>query len=314
MRQWAIAPALVLAALVGGCSLGPLGEQSGGVSLTVTRDFGSRQLEHSSQSEHPKGETVMRYLQRHAKVETSYGGKFVKTIESVASSDSGGQRSDWFYYVNGIEADIGAAERELAAGDRVWWDYHDWSTAMRVPAVVGAYPEPFVHGEQGKRFPVRIDCGPDSSSACEKVADQLDRAGVAASTAAIGSVTGENVLRLVVGTWNEVRRDAAARQLEQGPARSGVYAKPVASSTNSYEFDLLDEAGEVARSLGAGGGLIAATRFERQAPTWIVSGADRSGLDRAVTQLTERSLRNRFAIATDAKVVSLPIASPTKSR
>ncbi|MEX0745767.1 MAG: DUF4430 domain-containing protein [Phycisphaeraceae bacterium] len=256
----------------------------------------------------------MRYLQRHAEVETSYGGKFVKAIDGVATSDSDDRRRDWFYYVNGIEADTGAAERELAAGDRVWWDFRDWGTAMRVPAVVGSYPEPFVHGEQGKRFPVRIDCGPGSSGACERVVDQLDRAGVAASTAAIGSVTGENVLRLVVGTWNEVRRDGAARQLEQGPRRSGVYARPVASSTNGYVFDLLDQRGGVARTLAAGGGLIAATRFEEQAPTWVVSGTDRSGLDQAVEQLTEKALRNRFAVASDGKAIALPVAPEGEER
>ena len=34
---------------------------------------------------------------------------------------------------------------------------------MRVPAVVGSFPEPFLHGSEGKRFPVRLDCAPDAA-------------------------------------------------------------------------------------------------------------------------------------------------------
>ena len=40
---------------------------------------------------------------------------------------------DWFFFVNGVESEVGAAEYELSPGDRVQWDYRDWDTAMRVP-------------------------------------------------------------------------------------------------------------------------------------------------------------------------------------
>ena len=63
-------------------------------------------------------------------------------------SQSGGRSSDWFFYVNGIESPIGSAQFDLSGGDRIWWDYRDWTAAMRVPAVVGSWPEPFVHGSR----------------------------------------------------------------------------------------------------------------------------------------------------------------------
>jgi hypothetical protein len=301
-----LAPAtlcLILAGLVAaGCSLGPVGEQSGGVSLTVTSDFGARQLVHTQAESVPKGETVMRYLQRDASdVETQYGGKFVNGIDGL----SGTSDSDWFYYVNGIEADVGAAEYELSPGDRVWWDYHDWQTVMRVPAVVGSFPEPFVHGERGKRYPVRIDCAADADAACERLQRQLDDAGITASRAALGSATGKEVLRFVVGTWSELRRDSAAEQLEGGPKASGVFAKPMKVGSG-YSFQLLDPRGSVVRSLGAGAGLVAATRFEDQAPTWEVTGTDRTGLDRAVALVRASILRNRFAVASDGRPIPLP--------
>ena len=44
-----------------------------------------------------------------------YGGRFVQSIEGVAG-DAGAKR-DWFYFVNGVEADRGAAEYRLRPGD-----------------------------------------------------------------------------------------------------------------------------------------------------------------------------------------------------
>ena len=80
-----------------------------------------------------------------------YGGRFVQSIEGV-DGDAGARR-DWFYFVNGIEADRGAAEYRVAArATCIWWDYRSWAGEdMRQPVVVGAFPEPFLHGYDGQR-------------------------------------------------------------------------------------------------------------------------------------------------------------------
>ena len=92
----------------------------------------------------------MRLLQRTFDVTTRFGGNFVQEIDGVSGGREAGRRVDWFYYVNGIESSMGAGERKLYPGDRVWWDHHDWETAMRVPAVVGAFPEPFRSGRTAR--------------------------------------------------------------------------------------------------------------------------------------------------------------------
>jgi hypothetical protein len=303
----AVALAVVLAFGAGACTIGPDEDGSGATEVTVTRDFGAKRLLRSSARSIPGGETVMRFLQRHADVETRYGGRFVNAIEGLRSGSDGGRRQDWFYYVNGVEADVGAAERKLEAGDRVWWDYHDWSGVMRVPAVVGSFPEPFIHGSEGKRFPVRIDCAQDARATCEGVSTLLDRAGVSPSTTALGAPAGEELLRLVVGEWRKVRRDAAARQIEQGPDVSGVFAR-ITPKGGGYELELLDELGRVALGVGPGTGLVAATRFEEQQPTWVVTGTDQTGLERAARLLQRSLLRDRFAVATlRGPPISLPL-------
>lgn len=178
---------------------------------------------------------------------------------------------------------------------------------MRVPAVVGSYPEPFLHGSEGKLFPVRIDCAQDAERTCEDVADRLQRSDVTASTSAIGAGAGKDVLRFVVGKWEEVREDGAARRIEEGPDVSGVFATFIPEGTN-YELALMDRSARVVGRASNGAGLVAATRFEEQQPTWVVTGTDSAGLDRAVELLDERLLRDRFAIATvAAKPVPLPL-------
>jgi len=301
----ALAVLLVTAAL-GGCTLGPESKGSG-ASLTVTRDFGAKPIVRANEEDLPEGETAMRILQRHADVDTRYGGRFVTAIEGVRSSSSGGTRRDWLYFVNGIEEDVGAAEKRLEPGDRVWWDYRDWTGALRVPAVVGSYPEPFLHGSEGKRYPVRIDCAKDASDACGRVADRLEEAGVPASTTAIGAPAGKEVLRLVVGQWPQVRQDPAAQLVEEGPARSGVFAR-FGPGSRGIELLLLDDRGRAQRSLREGVGLVAATRFEEQVPTWVVTGTDADGVEAAVRLLSERALRDHFAVASDgADSVPLPL-------
>jgi hypothetical protein len=300
----------LLAVVLGACTIGASSSRSGGAQLVVTRDFGGRTVTRAHEDPIRGGETVMRFLLRNARVDTRYAGRFVEAVNGTRSGSQDGRRSDWFYYVNGIEADVGAADRDLEPGDRVWWDYHDWTGAMRVPAVVGSFPEPFLHGSEGKLFPVRIDCGQHAERACDAVAKRLERVGVDASTTAVGAATGKQVLRLVVGEWGEVRGDGAAEQLERGPETSGVFARFAGGggAQESYTLDLLDPQDRVARTLGPGAGIVAATRFEEQQPTWVIAGTDSAGLAGAVRLLDPRLLRNRFAVATDGKVtIPLPL-------
>jgi uncharacterized protein DUF4430 len=310
MRALVAALLALLTLVAASCSINA-GAEQGPAYLLVTRDFGQQRVLTATEDPIEKGETVMRLLMRNAEIKTRYGGRFVNAIRGIESASRDGGRFDWFYYVNGIEEGVGAAERKVEGNDRVWWDYHDWSGVMRVPAVVGSFPEPFVHGIEGKRFPVRIDCGQDAGDACKGVADKLEQAGIAPSTSAIGAAAGKEVLRVMVGDWSEVRQDAAAAQIEEGPDKSGVFARFDPAAEGEYQLVLLDPGARVARTLGPGAGLVAATRFEDQAPTWVVTGTDATGVDRAVALLERRTLDSRFALATTG---GAPVPLPDQER
>jgi hypothetical protein len=299
---------LCLLALLPGCGFGE-GSSTGEVSLTVTRDFGLERVGEGTTESANEGDTVMRVLQGSYDVDTRFGGGFVQEIDGVAGGREGGRQVDWFYYVNGIEAPVGAAERRVSAGERVWWDHHAWDAAQRIPAVVGSYPEPFASGLEGKRFPVRLVCAGQADRSCDEVATRLEEAGVdQIARAVIEQSQGEEVLRVLVGRWADVRRDPIARRLERGPGASGVFVRPAPSGT---ELMLLDTAGRPVRTLRAGAGLVAATGVETQAPTWVVAGTDDVGVAAAAAALTEERLRDRFAVAVeDGQDVPLPITGP----
>jgi Domain of unknown function (DUF4430) len=305
MRRLAVLASVL--ALLPGCGFGE-GETTGDVTLTVTRDFGLERIGEGMQKAAREGDTVMRLLQRGYDIDTRYGGGFVQSIDGVAGGREEGRQVDWFYYVNGIEAPVGAAERRVAAGERVWWDHHAWEAAQRIPAVVGSYPEPFVSGSEGKRFPVRLVCA-GAERSCDEVETRLEDAGAdAVGRSVIEQSPGEEVLRVIVGRWADVRRDSVARRLERGPGTSGVFVRPAPSGT---ELVLLDTAARPVRTLRAGAGLVAATGVEAQAPTWIVTGTDDVGVAAAAAALTEERLSEHFAVAVEAgQDVPLPITGP----
>ena len=121
-------------------------------AMLVTRDFGARAVAHGRVATGQDALTALRGL---AKVGTSYGGRFVQSVDGVAGSVTG--EKDWFLYVDGVESSLGALDVRLRPGDRVWWDYHSWRGAyMSVPAVVGSFPEPFLHGLRGGPPPLSV--------------------------------------------------------------------------------------------------------------------------------------------------------------
>ena len=87
----------------------------------------------------------MQALDRVADIETTLR-RPLSSSRSPGIDGSVSSEHDWFYFVNGIEADRSAAEYRLHAGDIEWWDYRSWAKRMQQPVVVGAFPEPFRHG------------------------------------------------------------------------------------------------------------------------------------------------------------------------
>jgi hypothetical protein len=311
-RGLATAAALLCAAAVAGCGLGSGPTSEGTATLTVTRDYGSKTLVDEAETDPPSSETVIRFLDREAEITTRYGGRFVQSIDGLAGTESGGRRHDWFFYVNGIESAVGSADVHVRGGDRIWWDYRDWTDAMRVPAVVGSWPEPFAQASaEGDHRPVRVECLA-GGSACETAASRLADAGVEASIerAEGGGPRGTAALRLLVGRWSEVRDDREVDELRGGPATTGVFATFKGPADGAYHLIALDPTATPVRDLGPNAGLVAALQSGEEVTTWIVTGSGRSAVRRAASSLDAGALRDRYAVA--APVQAPPLALPLR--
>jgi uncharacterized protein DUF4430 len=291
-RGTAVALALLGAALAAaGCGLGP-GEDVGDVSLTVTRDYGRGELLSVTAESVSESDTVMRVLEGSAEISTRYGGGFVQSIDGLEAERSDGRAWDWLFYVNGVESTVGAADYALHGGEAIWWDYHDWTSTPRVPAVVGSWPHPFVDGYDGKRRPVVVDCR-GGGAVCGEARRRLEDAGVSVAAGAP-----EGAIRVMVGPWAQLRDDPAAAQVEDGLESSGVFAE-FERRDGGFALVGLDEDGERARAFGPNAGLVAATRRYNAPPVWIVSGVTAVGVRDAANLLDTRSLRDHYAVATE---------------
>jgi hypothetical protein len=276
------------------------------VTLTVTRDYGAEVMVEATVSDPSESDTVLRALDRVAEITTRYGGGFVQSIEGVEGTVRDGRTLDWFFYVDGIESPVGSAEREVRAGHRIWWDHRDWTDAMRVPAVVGSWPEPFAQAAAEERLPVRIGCW-IARRVCEAVGGRLTAAGAPPARIVRESGAGTDAIRILVGPWARVRDDPVAARVDRGPAHSGVFAR-FTGRRGGYELLVLDETAAPAAELGPGGGLVAALREGDDPPTWVVTGTDRAGVRAAVELLDAERLEDRYAVATEgAGGLRLPV-------
>jgi uncharacterized protein DUF4430 len=294
----AVAIALAVSATIAaaGCGLGPGGDLAA-VRLTVTRDYGRTPLLERKVVDVTESDTVMRVLERNARIATRYGGGFVQSIDGLEGSGGGGE--DWFFYVNGLWSPVGAADYPLHGGEAIWWDYRDWSVGERVAAAVGSWPQPFAGGYEGARRSTTVICR-GGGAACRTVRRRLREAGAQLTKSGDG-----DAIRVLVGPWASIDSDPDAELLEKGVETSGVFAEFRAGGKVMLG---LDENGEEARSFGPRVGLVAATRREDEPPTWLVTGTDPAAVEAAAGLLDAGSLRDRYAVAVEGgRVTALPL-------
>jgi hypothetical protein len=135
--------ALTVLFLLAAC--GGSGGEEGTAQLWVTRDRGAELI---LDTEVEAGQTLMRALAAKAEVETRYGGRYIQAVNGIEGSLS--SQRDWFWFVNGYEGDRSAGAYRLQVGDVAWLDYRGWEKDGEARVVVGAFPEPFLHGYAGK--------------------------------------------------------------------------------------------------------------------------------------------------------------------
>ena len=279
MKRRAAATLAVLALVAAGCHSKSKPAPAAGkptATLVVTRDFGTQPLLDRTVA---PGQTVMTALRGVAKIDTRYGGRFVQSIDGVSGSLT--RARDWTYFVNGLEARVGATDITLHAGDRVWWDFHPWADMPTIPAVVGSFPEPFVHGTGRPAARVQV----------------RGSAALAAALRQDGARTGSasSPWRVLVGSDAALRRDPAYRSATRTPLAQGVTVSMRDGQVVGYVGH-----GTLA-PLGRARVAIFAIRAGAGA-TLYVSGVSAADASRAAGELAAHPaiVRHRYAVALDA--------------
>jgi hypothetical protein len=183
--------ALLALVLLAGCG-GSAGGEEGTAQLWVTRDRGAEVL---VDAEVDAGQTLMRALASEVELETRFGGRFVQAIDGL-SGTLAGQR-DWFWFVNGYEGDRSAAEYRLRPGDVAWLDYRSWKAEGEARVVVGAFPEPFLHGYDGRVREAVVRHAPGLEERAQELAEEIGATAVAALGEPVPE--GANVLEVLDG-------------------------------------------------------------------------------------------------------------------
>jgi hypothetical protein len=220
----------------------------------------------------------MTALRTVAAVATADGGRFVSGVDGLSGNRS---TRDWFFFVNGLQSGVGATDVTLHAGDRLWWDRRPYSAAhaMSVPAVIGSYPEPFVHG-WGGHPPARV-----AVSGSVVLARALRRAGAPVRT-------GPSAWRVLVGSASALRRDPA-----YGRTLPGALVKVEGSSV------LVDDGHGLAPRAGAVAGVWAAGASPAGGFTLVVAGIGRLAAQQAADALARDPtlLSGSYAAALDGR-------------
>ncbi len=275
--------------------------------LWVTKDFSQETLVNKTVS--VNDDSVMSILNNNARLDTAFGGGFVTGINGILSDSVNGEQKDWFYYVNGLLANVGALQYFPKAGDNVWWDYHRWNDAVYVAAVIGAYPQPFLSGISGKVEPTIIIVSPrliDTARALQQSLKDQNIAVVDVAEYTPQAVQDNQSYRILIGAWADLENDPQIKDIVKNSHKSGFFIR-----FDGDGLHPLDMSGNPAQAfknaaaiLAIGGG------FAQIPPRWIVTGTSDEEVKKAVDLLISHSERIQFysgAVVAGNEVVNVPV-------
>ncbi|MED1782247.1 DUF4430 domain-containing protein [Brevibacillus fortis] len=284
-------------------------------NILITKDFGQETVL-SNQVPVKDGDTVMDILKNSGvTITTSYNGGFVDSIGGIASQyrsgDSTSKKVDWFYYVNGLLADVGAAEYPVFSGDQIWWDYHSWEHAIQTSALVGHYPHPFIKGlGEEPASPLLIMYTTGYEQQAKQLVASLKTIRPDVKEPVVWDeqqFSSENAL-ILVGDTKSISQSQNVVAIFEQRASHGLYADVKVDGIQLY-----DQTGKpVYVHNQSGTGLLASTlNAATRLPIWIVTGTDEAGIAQVINRMNPakaKDMEGYFgAIVTETEIIRLPI-------
>lgn len=289
-----------------GCSEEPVLEDAK-VSVIISKDFGDEELE-SKEINILEESSVMEVMESSFDIETAYGGGFVNGINGLKSGFTGvkeKKKIDWFYYVNGLLADVGAGEYYLKPGDIVIWDYHDWSKSIYLSSIIGAYPLNFINGHESLKTEILF--GEDYNEEGNSLHKFLKEKGL--EDIEIDDLSEEELQNgeinsILIGKWNEISKFKYIKDIYENGKKTGLF----------FKFDdnitALNAKGDISSVYERGAVVTSITKeYGLKGTLWLITGNDEASIKRAVKLLYEEpeKIRGKFSvIITENEIISIP--------
>ncbi len=269
-------------------------------NLWITKDFSSKLILDKEFTADGK-RSVMKVLRENAKIETTYGGGFVNSINGYKNNRSG---YNWFYFINGIMPNKGAAAYKPDFEDTVWWDYHHRD--VMVSAVIGSYPEPFKSGMGEDKPGTKIVFTDNFTEKSLLLRDSLFKKGVdnIYTKSFTGKLKADNEFVLLIGLWNELNVDEDINELS-GNKRKGFYADFKSEKVNVRGSDF-----KVAKTFENGAVIISVrSGFSTDWPVWVITGNNKKDINAALDILINEPSKIRYfcgALIAGSRLFALP--------
>lgn len=276
------------------------------VQFWVTKNFSQETLfRQEILLEH---ESVMELLKGQCMTQTSYAGAFVNQINGIPQDLKLEKNKSWFYYVNGLLADVGALGYFPEAGDHIWWDFHRWDDAVYISSVIGAYPQPFLSGYGKKIFKTMIVATDDLLESAEELKLSLQDQGVLGIEVKPFSLDpfSDTEAKILIGPWEKIQNNPTIQDVVKNYRKTGFFiqfkdSKLIALNIEGREAAAFDHAAAI---LATGSG------FHMNGPLWIITGTNTAQVQEAVQLLMdhpERIQHHAGVVLNQGEVIHVPV-------
>lgn len=275
------------------------------VRLVISKDFG-RKILFNEQVPIKENDTVISLLERNLEIETEYGGGFVSSILGINSGyDKNNVSWDWFYWINGVMCNTGSSQYRVVKGDKIWWDYHPWKGSSFVPSVIGCFPEPFLHGHNGKSVQTVVLTSEKNLNLAENLNSKLKEQGINSLLQVNIDELPPDKAVIALGTWDELSKNETISGYIQNHKKTGSFV-----SFDEQGIYALNYKGEKVKKINSAGAIIAlGSGLGDSTPLWVVTATNDELLSFTVQILINKTvlLENKIGIIIDGnKTYNLP--------
>lgn len=254
------------------------------VQLWITSEFQNKLIQETSIQSN--GKSVMDITKDAAKVDTSFGGGFLTSIDDIGGEYKDRNKS-WMYYINGVLANVGALEYIPSPSDIVWWDYHRWDSPIQSASLIGAYPQPFKSGYSQNVPPTVILFGDGFEDDALKLQRDLLSDGVQvveAQKMTTSETLDSSNARIILADWDQVKSSQMIQNLFKNYEKTGLSV-----SFDKGSLNLMSADAKIIRTAEKGAFIEAVSfQFQPERPAlWLILGNDQESIHQAVDILTD---------------------------